>query len=165
MIDVLTQGERIVMQIILPNERQNGLAGVHDKLAGVNINKLFQENQSNIKVKVKMPKFKISHSASLSDYLLNLGIKDMFAEGVADFSGIDGTRNLHVSFIQQKVFIEVNEEGSEAAAATGMGMMMRSMPLPPEEFTMDHPFIFYIRDKLTGMLLFEGRISDPTASN
>ena len=153
------------MQIVLPNQRQNGLVSIHDKLAGVNINQLFQDNQSQIKVKVKMPKFKISHSASLSDHIKELGMRDMFSEGAADFSGIDGTRNLHVSFIQQKVFIEVNEEGSEAAAATGMGMMMRSMPLPPEEFTMDHPFIFYIRDKLTGMLLFEGRISDPTATN
>ena len=58
----------------------------------------------------------------------------------------------------------MNEEGSEAAAATGMGMMMRSMPLPPEQFTVDHPFLFNIRDKLTGMLLFQGRIANPSLS-
>ena len=87
---------------------------------------------------------------------------DGVVAGVADFSGMDGTRNLYVGFVKQEVAVEVNEEGSEAAAATGMGMMMRSMPAPPQEFIVDHPFIFYIRDKLTGMLLFQGRVANPT---
>merc|ERR1711868_54378 len=125
--------------------------------------KMFEEKKRNTKLLVKMPKFKISQEAELSENLKNMGMSDTFEAGTADFSGIDGTKNLYVAFVKQKVFIEVNEEGSEAAAASGMGMMMRSMPLPPEEFTVDHPFIFFIRDKLTGMLLFQGRISDPTA--
>jgi len=164
MIEMPYKGDRIVMQIVLPNQRSQGLTSVEGKLENVDINDLFQQNQRTVKVQVKLPKFKVSQSSSLSDFLKNLGMEDMFNQGAADFSGIDGSRNLYVGFVQQEVFIEVNEEGSEAAAATGMGMMMRSMPLPPEEFTVDHPFIFYIRDKLTGMLLFQGRISDPSAS-
>ena len=64
--------------------------------------------------------------------------------------------------VLQKVFVEVNEEGSEAAAATGVVMMLRSMPPRTRQFTVDHPFIFIIRDSLTGMLLFQGRVIDPT---
>ena len=91
---------------------------------------------------------------------MSLGMKNMFYE-VADFSGMDGTRNLYVGFITQKVVVEVNEEGSEAAAATGMGMALMSA-FRPAQFIVDHPFIFYIRDKLTGMLLFQGRVANPT---
>merc|ERR1712025_901092 len=145
MVELPYKGDRIVMQIALPNEK-TGLAVLESKMSEGDISKMFEEKKRNTKLLVKMPKFKISQEAE-----------------PADFSGIDGTRNLYVAFVKQKVFIEVNEEGSEAAAASGMGMMMRSMPLPPEEFTVDHPFIFFIRDKLTGMLLFQGRISDPTA--
>ena len=94
----------------------------------------------------------------LKESLMSLGMKNMFYD-VADFSGMDGTRNLYVGFVKQKVAVEVNEEGSEAAAATGMGMMLMKMP---RQFIVDHPFIFYIRDKLTGMLLFQGRVADPT---
>merc|ERR1712025_198526 len=162
MVELPYKGDRIVMQIVLPNEK-TGLAVLESKMSEGDISKMFEEKKRNTKLLVKMPKFKISQEAELSENLKNMGMSDMFEAGTADFSGIDGTRNLYVAFVKQKVFIEVNEEGSEAAAASGMGMMMRSMPLPPEEFTVDHPFIFFIRDKLTGMLLFQGRISDPTA--
>ena len=87
---------------------------------------------------------------------------DMFSDK-ADLSGITGARDLYVSSVIQKVFVEVNEEGSEAAAATGVMVMMRSMPAPNQMFNVDHPFIFIIRDKLTGMVLFQGRVVDPSA--
>jgi len=155
------KGDRIVMQILLPNQRTAGLADLESKLQSVDLQKLFDEEKFNTKVNVKLPKFKISKSLSLAEPMAELGMKDMFT-GKADFSGIDGSKKLYVSAIVQKVFVEVNEEGSEAAAATGAVMMMRSMPLPPEQFLADHPFLFQIRDKLTGMLLFQGRVVDPT---
>ena len=78
--------------------------------------------------------------------------------------GIDGTKELFVSTVVQKAFIEVNEDGSEAAAATGVVMGI-GCPAPGfekiEEFVADHPFIFYLRDKITGMLLFQGRVVNP----
>ena len=162
-VELPYKGDRIVMQIVLPNEK-SGLRGLEEKIESVDIADLFRQHQRDTKVKIKMPKFKLSSSADLSDPLKALGMSNMFDATVADFSGIDGTRTLFVDFVKQEVAIEVNEEGSEAAAATGMGMMMRSMPLPPEQFTVDHPFLFYIRDKLTGMLLFKGRIANPTMS-
>ena len=92
-----------------------------------------------------------------------MGMADMFSDDKADFSGIDGSRYLFVSSVLQKVFVEVNEEGSEAAAATAAIMRLRSLPPPNQLFNVDHPFIFIIRDNLTGMILFQGRVVDPSA--
>ena len=109
-----------------------------------------------------MPKFNLTHSANLVEPLKSLGMINMFSR-VADFSGIDGTKNLYVSFVKQKVAVEVNEEGSEAVAATALGFVLVSATFNPTQmFIVDHPFIFYIRDKLTGMLLFQGRVANPT---
>ena len=110
-----------------------------------------------------MPKFKLTHSANLAEPLKSLGMTNMFSSGIADFSGMDGTKDLYVKFVKQKVAVEVNEEGSEAVAATALGFMLVSATFNPTQmFIVDHPFIFYIRDKLTGMLLFQGRVANPT---
>ena len=111
-----------------------------------------------------MPKFKSTHSSNLKEPLKSLGMTNMFLGGIADFSGMDGTRDLYVSFIKQMVAVEVNEEGSEAAAATALGgkLIVSATGPGPQMFIVDHPFIFYIRDKLTGMLLFQGRVVNPT---
>merc|ERR1711992_486978 len=155
MVELPYKGERIVMQIMLPKER-TGVFQLENKLAEVDLQTLFSENKRNIKVDLNLPKFKLSHS------LKQMGMADMFS-GKADLSGITGNRDLYVSSVVQKVFVEVNEEGSEAAAATGVMVMMRSMPAPNQMFNVDHPFIFIIRDKLTGMILFQGRVVDPSA--
>ena len=87
----------------------------------------------------------------------------MFEAGKADFSGITDTKELFVSEVIQKAFIEVNEEGGEAAAATAVMFSrsaVRSQPSPPE-FICDHPFLFMIKDHLTGMILFSGKITNP----
>jgi len=160
MVEIPYKGDRIVMQVLLPGDR-NGLVELETKLMSHNIQELFEKESYETKVMVQLPKFKLEQDIQLTEHLVNLGMKDMFTGGVADFSGIDGTNNLYVSSVIQKAFIEVNEEGSEAAAATGAVMMMRSMPAPPEQFVADHPFIFFLRDKLTGMLLFQGRVVNP----
>jgi len=160
MIELPYKGDRIVMQVLLPDE-SDGLEKLEEKLTKHKVQDLFEEARYETKVNIQMPKFKLEHRTSLTDHLTTLGMKDMFTGGVADFSGIDGTKQLYVSTVVQKAFIEVNEEGSEAAAATGAVMMMRSMPAPPEQFVADHPFLFYLRDKTTGMLLFQGRVVNP----
>lgn len=152
------KGDRLSMVILLPKEKF-GLADMEKKLEGFDLHGLDMGRKH--KLQVSLPRFKLETSHDLVDALKNLGLKDMF-EDKADFSGISGTRDLQVSSVVQKAFIEVNEEGSEAAAATGMVMMMRSMPMPPQPFICDHPFMFFIKDNLTGMILFAGRVTDPT---
>ena len=90
-------------------------------------------------------------------------MKDMFDETKADFSGMTGgvNKGLFILTVVQKAVIEVNEEDAEAAAATAGIMMMRAMPLNPQ-FTCDRPFMYLIRDNLTGMILFSGHVVDPT---
>ena len=163
MIELPYKGNRIVMQVILPNQI-NGVFDLENKLSEGDLNSLFSENMENIRVDLTLPRFKLFHSLSLSDSLKQMGMADMFSAGKADFSGITGTRDLFVSSVIQKIFVEVNEEGSEAAAATKV--VVRFMSRPPTEnqtFNVDHPFIFIIRDRLTGMILFQGRVVDPSA--
>ena len=113
-------------------------------------------------VHVTLPKFKIESQFGLNEPLVKLGMRDAFSAGDADFSGMTGTRDLFVSTVIQKAFIEVNEKGTEAAAATGVVMALRSMPIEKRiEFRADRPFLFALRDRETGLVLFMGRVADP----
>jgi len=161
MVELPYKGNRIVMQVILPKEK-TGVFELENKLTQADLQSLFSQNKRNVKVDLSLPRFKLSHSLALSESLQQMGMSNMFS-GEANLSGITGSRDLYVSSVVQKVFVEVNEEGSEAAAATGVMVMMRSMPAPNQMFNVDHPFIFIIRDKLTGMILFQGRVVDPSA--
>ena len=106
------------------------------------------------------PKFKIEYEVELKPTLKALGIKAAF--GAADFSGIS-TRKLFISAVRQKAFVEVNEEGTEAAAVTGMPIAMGIEMNPPKPFRMlvDRPFLILIEDERTGIVLFSGVIFDP----
>jgi len=106
-----------------------------------------------------MPKFELTSEFSLADTLARLGMPDAFT-GAADFSGMDGTRDLFIGHVAHKAYVSVNEEGTEAAAATGVSMTL-SMPAA---MTIDRPFIFLIRDINTGTILFVGRVMEPTGS-
>jgi serpin B len=91
-----------------------------------------------------------------------MGMPDAFNLDKADFSGMTGSKDLFISDVLHKAFVEVNEEGTEAAAATGVIMRVTSMPAPPPVFRADHPFVFVIQDNHTGSILFVGRVVDPT---
>ena len=164
MVELPYNGDRIVMQLLLPEERY-GLRELEEKLTSNNVHEMFKIASSETEVRMQLPKFKLEQTIPLKDHLAALGMKDMFTPGEADFSGIDGTRELFVSTVVQKAFIEVNEGGSEAAAATAVIMVECMSPNPKfdmiEEFIADHPFIFYLRDKTTDMLLFQGRVVNP----
>ncbi len=90
-----------------------------------------------------------------------MGMKDAFNPVVADFSGMDGTRDLCIGDVLHKAFVSVDEAGTEAAAATAVIMIGTGMPPTPTELTLDHPFIFLIRDIETGAILFVGRVLNP----
>jgi serine protease inhibitor len=115
------------------------------------------------KVNVFLPKFKLEAKFGLNDTLAAMGMRDPFS-AQADFSGMDGQRDLYISAVVHKAFVEVNEEGTEAAAATGSIMALTSarQPAPIPTFRADHPFIFLIRDKASGSILFLGRLVNPT---
>ena len=109
------------------------------------------------KVKVTMPSFKAEYETSLVNFLKHLGMNTAFTVS-ADFSGISKDP-LMISDVRQKTFIEINEKGSEAAAVTSVSVM-RTTALPPDYavFTVDRPFVFLIRERATGTVLFLGMV-------
>lgn len=108
---------------------------------------------------VSIPRFTTTQSFDLSAQLKSLGMASAFDENRANFSGMDGTTELYLSGVFHKAFVEVDESGTEAAAASWVVVKTRSMP---DRFIANHPFIFLIRDNATGAILFLGRIIDPT---
>jgi serpin B len=147
------------MVVILPNEK-NGLGKLEKDLSKIQFSKAFKFDEPTT-YRVELPKFKIEAKFDLIEKLEKLGIKDLFNGKKADLSGFTGSKGLYASAMIQKAFIEVNEEGSEAAAATGMIVSSRSLS-EPASFICDHPFLFFIRDSKTGLVLFMGRVLDPT---
>nr|XP_042134254.1 leukocyte elastase inhibitor [Peromyscus maniculatus bairdii] len=158
------QGEELSMIILLPEDIEDtsmGLKKIEEQLTLEKLNEWTKrENLETIDVHVKLPRFKLEESYTLNSNLGRLGVQDLFSSDKADLSGMSGSRDLFISKIIHKSFVEVNEEGTEAAAATG-GIAMFCMLLPEEEFTVDHPFIFFIRHNPTANMLFLGRVCSP----
>ena len=159
------KGDRLSMVFILPTDGsgENSLAEVEAKIASIDDLGSVLQFQRKMKTQVRLPKFKVESDFDLGNALKALGFVDMFDEAKADFSGMtpSGSKDLYVSAVVQKAFVEVNEEGAEAAAATAGVMAMRSLVIEPT-FICDRPFMFIIKDKLTGVVLFQGRVTDPT---
>jgi serpin B len=104
----------------------------------------------------------MTNSFELAPALISMGMEDAFG-GRADFSGMTGAKGLFISNVIHKAFVEVNEQGTEAAAATGVVMVgaVAFRPKPPKVFRADHPFLFVIRDEKSGAILFMGRLAKP----
>ncbi|XP_049775724.1 serpin B6-like [Schistocerca cancellata] len=157
------KANRISMLIILPREL-NGLPDVEKNLTKVSLQDIVSR-MYKAEVYVYLPKFKMEYATSLSGPLTDLGMTEMFSEEDADFSGISKKR-LKVNAVYHKAFIEINEEGTEAAAATAVIAVLAPSLVPqtppsPIVFKADHPFLFFILDQKTRAVLFAGRISDP----
>ena len=115
-------------------------------------------------MKIYLPKFKQENDYDLAQTLAEMGMPSAFSPGSADFSGITGMDDIYISNIIHKTFIEVAEEGTEAAAATAVIMMRTSMPAPDDGmvvFRAERPFIYLIKDNATGTILFIGRYARP----
>ncbi|MFP4621288.1 MAG: serpin family protein [Bacteroidales bacterium] len=156
-IELPYSGKDLSMMILLPQE----VFGI-DKLESKLDAKLYKEYQESLftkKVEVWLPKFKAETQYNLNDPLINLGMKSAFSKG-ADFSGMTGRKELFISDVAHKAFVEVSEEGTEAAAATGAVMSKTSL-VKKVEFKADHPFIYLIKDNHTGAILFMGRLNEP----
>jgi serpin B len=115
-------------------------------------------------VRLTMPRFKYGSAFRLKDALSAMGMADAFVRGVADLSGMDGTRSLFIQQVVHKALVRVDEEGTEAAAATAVAIALAAAPSQEVvEVVIDRPFIYLIRDLETGTILFLGRVLDPTA--
>ncbi|XP_004432222.1 PREDICTED: serpin B6 [Ceratotherium simum simum] len=111
-------------------------------------------------VEVFLPRFKLEENYDMEDVLRSLGMTDAFEQTKADFSGMSSRRDLYLSKVVHRSFVEVNEEGTEAAAATAAIMMMRCIRIIPR-FCADHPFLFFIQHSKTNSILFCGRFFSP----
>ncbi|XP_058411367.1 leukocyte elastase inhibitor isoform X2 [Diceros bicornis minor] len=158
------QGKELSMIILLPDDIEDESTGLKKIEEQLTLEKLREwtkpENLYLVDVSVHLPRFKLEESYNLNCPLAHLGIQDLFSSGKADLSGMSGARDLFISKIIHKSFVEVNEEGTEAAAATG-GVATVVMLVPEENFNADHPFIFFIRHNPSTNILFLGRLSSP----
>ncbi|NXB40614.1 SPB6 protein, partial [Eulacestoma nigropectus] len=157
-------GNELSMIILLPDAIQDGSTGLERLERELTYENLIDwinpEMMDSTEVKVSLPRFKLEESYDLKPLLSSMGMPDAFDLGKADFSGISSGNELVLSEVVHKSFVEVNEEGTEAAAATAAVMMMRCALIVPE-FTADHPFLFFIRHNKTSSILFCGRFCCP----
>ncbi len=150
-------GEDLSMIVILPAEI-DGLTELEDALTLARV-KSWLASMHKTTLNVLLPKFEMTSEFPLNEVLSRLGMPSAFDDN-ADFSNMTGARDLFISAVIHKAFVNVNEEGTEAAAATAVIMGYAGAL---DSFVADHPFIFLIRDNVTGSILFMGRVSDPSA--
>jgi len=112
-------------------------------------------------LEIALPKFRVEAKSDLSATLASMGMPDAFNPDTADFSGMDGSRELHIGKVIHQAFVDVREEGTEAAAATAVMMLGTGIPPEPIPVAVDRPFVFVIREQSTGTILFVGRVLDP----
>jgi len=154
-------GRDLSMVVILPGPGRS-ISDLEKKITIENFF-LWKQSMSEKEVEVFLPRFRITWgSFSLVEALKSLGMVDAFSDTKADLSGMDGSPDLYITDVLHKAFIDVNEEGTEAAAATAVIVGLKSIPAPPEVFRADRPFIFIIQENSTGSILFMGRVSDPS---
>jgi serpin B len=161
-LDLPYQGGQLSLLVVLPTKK-DGLTALEQKWTAPGT---YQQVTSKLHheetVVVSLPRFKMETAFQLKPVLCALGAELAFSDD-ADFSGI-GEERLKISEVVHKAFVEVNEEGTEAAAATAVGMVLCGAvrrPVEPKVFKADHPFLFFIRDQNTNAVVFSGRVLDP----
>ena len=163
-IELPYDGRNMSMFVLLPNRTATNVYETGRKLTAgdlVNVRETF--NMKSKRVSLWLPRFKLDERLSLAEMLSAMGMRDLFSDGAADLSGIDGGKNLHVSEILHRAVVEVNEKGTEAAGVTAVGATAVSFEIGRQiDFRADHPFIFVIQDKVTKSILFLGRFVQPT---
>lgn len=156
-IDVPYSWGEMSMTILLPDE--GTLEEFEGSLDSEMLNRIIDDIEIDY-ITLTMPLFEFESQFSLGDTLAEMGMPDAFGGG-ADFSGMTGSRDLWISEVVHKAFVSVDEEGTEAAAATAVAVPLSGPSKEPIEVTVDRPFIFLIRDIGTGTVLFLGRVSNP----
>lgn len=155
-IELLYAGEDISMVIVLP-DALDGLSKFEQQLTP-NTLKDIKRSVRKTRAFVLVPKFKLEYKKTLNTVLKDLGLKSIFKQS-ADLSGISESRNLAVSEVVHKAVVEVNEEGTEAAAVTSIGVVFTSAIAPEIRFVVNRPFFFAIVDRRNDLVLFQGRVN------
>jgi serine protease inhibitor len=146
------RGDEVVMNVILP-DKGTRIDEIDQRMTGLSF--------GNQRVRVSMPKYKMETEYGLAKHLADLGLVRAFSDQ-ADFSLL-AKEPLKLDTVNHKAFVEVDEQGTEAAGATTVGMLeITSIQPPPIEFRMDRPFLFSLEHKASGAFLFVGRVMDPT---
>jgi serpin B len=157
--------DELSMVALLPRS-VDGLPDLEKKISDESLRTWLGQMKPYPQVEVYLPKFKMDSQFDLAAVLTTMGMTDAFDKGSADFSGMTTQNRLYISDVIHKAFVEVNEEGTEAAAATGITMratiaLRQPPPPPPIVFRADHPFLFVIRQNSTGAIVFMGRVENP----
>ncbi|OCT78759.1 serpin peptidase inhibitor, clade E (nexin, plasminogen activator inhibitor type 1), member 2 S homeolog isoform X1 [Xenopus laevis] len=155
-IELPYHGGSISMLVALPTEKSTPLSAIIPHISTKTLQSWM--TMSPKRVQLILPKFSVEAEADLKEPLRNLGITEMFDVSKANFAKISRSESLHVSHLLQKAKIEVNEEGTKASGATTAVLIARSSP---RWFTVDRPFLFFIRHNPTGAVLFTGQINKP----
>ena len=162
-LDLPYQGGNVSMVVLLP-QNTTALTDVTGSTL-TKVNDWLNTDPGTQEVIVRLPKFQMTVSSSLGEVLAGMGMPLAFEQGAADFSGMSSGGGLYIDQVLHKAFVQVDEQGTEAAAATGvivtLGCVFGGEP-QPIVFTADHSFQFFIRDNRTGTILFMGRMTDPS---
>jgi len=161
-LDMPYAGDRVSMVVVLPGKK-DGLPQVESSLGPSVLTRWMKqlETAPPVQVRVRLPRFTAAGEFDLSRTLAGMGMPSAFTPD-ADFSGMTGAKRLFIARVIHKALVEVNEEGTEAAAASA-AIMTKSVPRV-REFLADHPFLFLIRERSTGTILFMGRVAAPRRS-
>ncbi|XP_045904507.1 leukocyte elastase inhibitor-like [Micropterus dolomieu] len=159
------KGKELSMLIFLPNELEDSTTGL-EKLEKTLTYENFVEwtrpdMMNDIEVQVGLPRFKMEEKYDMKNVLISMGMVDAFDVASSDFSGMSPANDLVLSKVVHKAFVEVNEEGTEAAAATGVSIQLQCLRLVSARFIADHPFLFFIRHNPSMSILFAGRYCSP----
>jgi serpin B len=150
------KGDNLSMMIILPKE--NNISEVEGMMTYDNLMS-WRNSLAATAVEVFLPKFTLETEYNLKQVLVDMGMNIPFTDE-ADFSGMNGNKELHIEKVIHKAFVEVTEEGTEAAGATSVHMVLTSTP-NSVTFNANHPFIFLIQHESTGNILFMGKMCNP----
>jgi serpin B len=153
------KGDEVSMLVLLP-DATDGLPALEAKLTA-DTYRAWTADLGHRDVLVYVPRFSVESRFALAPTLGPMGMPLAFTDK-ADFSGMNGKRDLFISAVVHKARVDVDERGTEAAAATGVAVRTLSVQQEPPAFRADHPFLFVIRHNPTGAILFLGRVVDPT---
>ena len=152
------KGEELSLTVLLPNEA-SGLPAVEEQLNVENW-RAWKSNLYDTEAILGIPKMEMRYKKDLNETLKDLGMPSAFIPGTADLNGIAKDAGLHVSTVVHEAWLKFSEEGTEAAAATGVSVDFATSV--EEYIVLDRPFLFAIEDKLSGSILFMGKVTDPS---